>query len=185
MESREKKERRDKRRLERYLERKLDKTMGERPCGGCTACCTVMGVEELNKPNHVECQHVSAGGCSIYETRPESCKAFQCMWRIGIGTMEQRPDLIGLVMDTTRPGDFLHPGFLVRELWPGAFEEAHELIQDVASRVVVIWVYGDKARRVLGPEDRLAPIAHQIREALGADESEDEPSERSADELPL
>jgi hypothetical protein len=48
-------------------------------CGECTACCTLMAVESLNKPRCVTCKHLD-GGCSIYEHRPQDCREFECIW---------------------------------------------------------------------------------------------------------
>ncbi|SNS94519.1 SEC-C motif-containing protein [Noviherbaspirillum humi] len=57
-----------------------------RACGDCTACCdgwvagTIHGHEM--KPG-VRCHFVTDGGCSIYDTRPESpCRNFICGWAI-------------------------------------------------------------------------------------------------------
>jgi hypothetical protein len=46
-------------------------------------CCKVFAIEELNKPANVWCQHcpTGRGGCNIYSTRPDLCRAFYCIWR--------------------------------------------------------------------------------------------------------
>ncbi len=50
-------------------------------CDGCTVCCKNMGVDELNKPRYTWCQHCEIGkGCNIYDTRPESCRVYECVW---------------------------------------------------------------------------------------------------------
>ncbi|GEM_PF-607964 len=56
----------------------------QRECGDCTACCdgwlksTIYGHEM--RPG-VRCHFVRDGGCSIYDTRPESpCRQFICGW---------------------------------------------------------------------------------------------------------
>lgn len=50
-------------------------------CGSCTLCCKLMGVKELDKPNDKWCDHCDkSSGCTIYETRPESCRIFECVW---------------------------------------------------------------------------------------------------------
>lgn len=50
-------------------------------CGSCTMCCKVMAITELEKPRDQWCKHVDKGvGCTIYETRPESCRGFECVW---------------------------------------------------------------------------------------------------------
>jgi len=48
-------------------------------CDGCTLCCKVMSVYELEKPAGKWCIHCSAGvGCSIYDNRPIQCRQFLC-----------------------------------------------------------------------------------------------------------
>ena len=52
-----------------------------RSCDGCTLCCTVMEVRELEKPPFAPCAHVTVGGCGVWSRHPGSCKAFACLWR--------------------------------------------------------------------------------------------------------
>lgn len=55
--------------------------MSERTCGTCTACCKIMAIDELEKPASVWCHHCEiAKGCKIYESRPDSCRKFKCLW---------------------------------------------------------------------------------------------------------
>jgi hypothetical protein len=50
-------------------------------CGDCRLCCRVLEVKEIEKPFLEWCRHPKRGvGCAIYETRPESCRAFVCTW---------------------------------------------------------------------------------------------------------
>ena len=50
-------------------------------CGTCTMCCKLLGITELKKPKNKLCEHCSIGvGCKIYHERPESCRAFKCIW---------------------------------------------------------------------------------------------------------
>jgi hypothetical protein len=52
-----------------------------RTCGGCTECCRLLAVEELNKPANTICVHCAPGsGCLIYDTRPGTCRRFMCAW---------------------------------------------------------------------------------------------------------
>ena len=55
----------------------------KRACGECTLCCKVMGVPQV-KSRHEWCPHAikGGGGCAIYRSRPEPCRAFHCMWLI-------------------------------------------------------------------------------------------------------
>lgn len=53
----------------------------ERTCGTCTQCCKTMFVPEIAKPSGANCTHcVARTGCGIYETRPDSCRQFACLW---------------------------------------------------------------------------------------------------------
>ena len=50
-----------------------------RTCDGCTLCCKVIGIKELNKPQGQWCTHCEAGvGCKIYATKPGECGTFIC-----------------------------------------------------------------------------------------------------------
>ena len=68
-----------------------------RPCGDCKACCTVIGVVELNKDNYQRCQHVCDSGCKIYEAKPPSCAEYYCWYTAGL--VKERPDRLGLIVD--------------------------------------------------------------------------------------
>jgi hypothetical protein len=53
----------------------------ERACGSCTMCCKVYHIPDLNKPEGKWCAHCAIGsGCRIYESRPEQCRSFVCLW---------------------------------------------------------------------------------------------------------
>jgi len=69
-----------------------------RACGDCMACCTVTHVPELNKPVGVTCKHCEKG-CSIYEERPNSCRAFACAWLQGDLADDMRPEMIGVMFE--------------------------------------------------------------------------------------
>jgi len=99
-------------------------------CDGCSACCKVMKIEELNKPAHTWCAHCNIGqGCAIYETRPESCRVYECVWlqsqrldkpialalrpdksRVVIGTTNQGEDVV-LYVSPDRPDAWKQGGF--------------------------------------------------------------------------
>lgn len=95
-----------------------------RSCGPCTACCTVIGVREglgAPKPPGVPCTHLAAcGGCSIYKSRPEECRTYACLWLQGMGSIEDRPDLLGVVYDHQPHPDNPQGLVIVRVHRPGA-----------------------------------------------------------------
>jgi hypothetical protein len=51
----------------------------ERGCDGCTLCCKLIAVPELNKPAQVWCRHCEPkSGCRIHSERPQACRDFLC-----------------------------------------------------------------------------------------------------------
>ncbi len=50
-----------------------------RSCAGCTLCCKLLRIPELDKPQGKWCSHCDPKrGCKTYETRPQSCREFFC-----------------------------------------------------------------------------------------------------------
>lgn len=89
----------------------------ERDCGTCSACCQMGGrrsflphpLDKLDGP----CPLLDTrGGCSIYQTRPETCQQYLCGWRAGLGASDDRPDISGWIVDIT--GD--QPPFTARAI---------------------------------------------------------------------
>lgn len=68
----------------------------ERQCGECMVCCEYMPIstQGLVKPCETLCPNVIVNrGCSVYNTRPNVCRTWHCLWRRD-ATMpdELRPD---------------------------------------------------------------------------------------------
>lgn len=80
-------------------------------CDGCTACCKIMKVRELDKAANVWCRHCTIGsGCGVYASRPESCRVYECLW-LKTQAMDRpiplalRPDRSRVVIGTTNQGE--------------------------------------------------------------------------------
>lgn len=53
-----------------------------RTCDGCTLCCKVLAIDELDKPRGVWCSNCNPRtGCRIYAERPAPCRSFYCGYR--------------------------------------------------------------------------------------------------------
>ena len=66
-------------------------------CDGCTACCTLLPIEAINKPINTACQHCDLG-CTIYESRPQTCVDFECAYLQGKNLpLSLRPDKCGII----------------------------------------------------------------------------------------
>ncbi len=136
-----------------------------RPCNGCTACCTVLGVQEIGKPCGRPCTHAFADhGCARYDTRPSGCRAYSCLWSLGLLGDGDRPDVIGLVFDAAKIDSPLALGtgvqpLTVREYRPRAWddEQNQPLLRRLAERCVIILIRGSK-RTMVGPQPMVERI---------------------------
>ncbi len=81
-----------------------------RKCGGCTLCCKLIAVAELQKDAGVSCQFCHAGEkCSIYNVRPDGCKSFECLWLMFSKMPEDfRPDRVHCVLQFDEVANFLN-----------------------------------------------------------------------------
>ena len=74
-----------------------------RQCGGCTLCCKLLPVRELDKASGQRCRHQRTGkGCAVYATgrMPFSCHFWNCRWLVNDDTADlARPDRAHYVID--------------------------------------------------------------------------------------
>jgi hypothetical protein len=134
-------------------------------CGSCAACCYLLAVPEIAKPRTSWCQHCTSGhnGCTIYDNRPESCRAFSCYWLISQGRAGQempeamRPDRSKAMFmaDIANPRHVLVHVFAA---YPDAWKKGavNAKINELVRRgVTVSIVIGNKGKvlRPLGTEE--------------------------------
>lgn len=135
-----------------------------RSCGECSACCTVLGVVDLEppKPDYTRCVDCRpSGGCARYDTRPPTCAGYVCGWLHGWGADEDRPDKLGLILEPwNKPADGGGPGVIAREVRPGAFETraAGKLLEPIRLRTLIYVIMEGGKRMCVGPEGRLRAI---------------------------
>lgn len=134
-------------------------------CGTCTACCTVLGVQQLRKDAYESCSHLCSGGCGVYQIRPTECKTYQCFWLSHNGRDEElRPDNLGVILEFSETTIGL--AVVVREVWQGAFEEdlARQYVGAVAERsqAFIFVVRPDNTRSTFFPPW----VAHLAKKAV-------------------
>lgn len=146
-----------------------------------------MGVTDLDppKPARQRCVH-ERRKCTIYETRPATCRGYSCGWLAGAAPERYRPDRSGVILDraATGPLPFLldqldAPWTAARELHPGAFEAklGVELLEWLKVRGLVALVYFGRQPPekpgVIGPAkymDRLLRVLERAGEHAKAPE---------------
>ena len=91
----------------------IPRASARRVCGPCDLCCRLPAIDwpeypELRKPADAHCKHLIAGtGCRIHADRPMHCASFQCLWLMGFGPEELRPDRIGGYFDAIDSGQLM------------------------------------------------------------------------------
>lgn len=136
---------------------------GKRECGGCTVCCSTVGVHEFDKPIWTPCIHQKNAGCGIYETRPASCQTFYCLYQGGFleGDERRRPDNLGIMFTAPdhKTFDMMIAAWEVR---PGALGEpsVQWLLTKLKEKFVIyIYPYKQMTRRyIMGKPEMLAEI---------------------------
>ncbi len=143
-----------------------------RPCGGCTACCSVFGVHEIGKEPWTVCEHlVKEKGCKIYGKRPQMCQEFFCLWQGGTGRDEDRPDKLGVIFAPTNgPTEFTgEEEFQAYELHPKAFLNAQVVclaraMTEINEKLIVGHKYGGKEFTFMGPQAKIKAAQDWVRE---------------------
>lgn len=69
-------------------------------CGECDVCCNEhVKIDVLNKPFGQKCSFY-CNGCSQYESRPDDCKNYQCVFITQENLdVKYRPDNLGVVFE--------------------------------------------------------------------------------------
>ena len=73
-----------------------------RDCGECQICCIVPNIDtpEIQKVSASRCRNCGTVGCTIYDTRPQVCRAFHCGWqRTADIPADWRPDISGVMVE--------------------------------------------------------------------------------------
>jgi len=127
-------------------------------------CCTWVGVQSLGKLPGERCKHLGPNGCTIYDTRPDECRIFNCAWLLGVGDQSVRPDRLGGVVTGNPqqrmivifgPDDELEKrSAYVRKLLAKQARRGHGLA----------FISGGGPARVLGPEAELEGLIAGMRE---------------------
>jgi hypothetical protein len=80
-------------------------------CNGCSLCCYLFPIPELNKPHRTKCVHQCADGCAIHnQPRHAICTEFKCLWLKHNWSEELRPDKCGVIMHHIECG-FIYIGY--------------------------------------------------------------------------
>jgi len=146
-----------------------------RECGSCSACCTVLGVHEIEKGIYDTCRHVCESGCAIHAERPGSCRSFECQWLRGVLEVDGgidaqlRPDVCGVIFDY-QPHTAFGEMFTVWEVEPGAStrDEPRRIVEGLAEWFLVMTVTRSADQKTGPAERRFAGPRHLVSRASDA-----------------
>jgi len=122
-----------------------------RECGGCTVCCYIGAVPQIDKPPHSPCPKL-CNGCYLYGSpeRPKVCTDFACAWLRELVPEECRPDKVGVMLSVNQTERGII-GFAI-ELEQGALTGKAKEAVSVLARDTFLPVVGVKHGR-LPPDD--------------------------------
>lgn len=148
-----------------------------RKCDGCTLCCHIMAVGDINKEQLTDCRFQSGNGCAIYGKAqyPKSCKLFQCLWTMGKLPWEEKPSETGLVIIPAKKGTlteglwkkFRLGYFQVMARDPGIYLEeknAKRIDELLESNVIVLFERNN--RRMIGNPDAALWVSNMVQSRL-------------------
>jgi len=72
----------------------------QRQCGECTVCCSgaLIGEAYGNRFGPKPCIFLVENKCTIYETRPQTCRNYQCAWLQGLLPEWMKPSECGVLI---------------------------------------------------------------------------------------
>lgn len=119
-----------------------------RTCGDCPVCCILPEIAALAKPPREVCVHLIEGRCGRYDTRPEACRAFHCLWLRGAlrsGDIALRPANLGVLLDAYISSPSQELRIVATEVWAEALEqdEARAIVAALAELGTVTVYYRD------------------------------------------
>ena len=126
-----------------------------RQCGDCQACCEILEINVLNKPQWKKCVNQCEKGCAIYEDRPQPCRDWSCMWLRGYipGDERRRPDKLGVMFDLQYQiwEKFGVQLLTAYEVWDGAFQQAGYFLNKLAEKYPIMLIKRDGTYSTLPP----------------------------------
>ena len=136
-------------------------------CGACTACCTLLPIEPIDKPVNTPCQYCD-GGCSIYNSKPETCTEFACAYLQDENVSEGlRPDKCGIIF--IKRTDRIFSGALIPDIKTADIAKGQiQSFNDQGYSVVLLSLKEKAPHLMLGNGHDAEEIMAEYKEALSA-----------------
>jgi Fe-S-cluster containining protein len=107
----------------------------------------VIGVRAIQKPCFTRCPNqAEPKGCAIYANQPRPCSDYQCSWLKGELSDDQRPDLLGVIVDEGLSAVFKplwgDDARVAREIAPGSARSPRAAAVIASFTTVFVKTYG-------------------------------------------
>jgi len=112
-----------------------------RPCGECTACCDGQLISKSYGNEFGQgqkCIFLVKKKCTIYETRPQVCRNYQCAWTQYLLDEDMRPDKCGLMVSVEINNNVQYLKAI--EIWKNVPFESYEKLEKCANKLNTKWV---------------------------------------------
>lgn len=139
-----------------------------RECGECVACCVLPSIDTdtLRKPARTPCRHCTGHHCAVYDSRPDVCRNFYCLWRkLELMGEAHRPDRLGVmfhVVKVTTPLNVLRRLYVVGiplDPFPNyATPEIEAALVILRRRYVPVWLYFGEVLRCVHPSSAVQDV---------------------------
>ena len=132
-------------------------------CGSCQVCCEVLRIDEISKPAHSRCTNQVKTGCKIYESRPNSCKVYQCEWLKNGEPEDNRPDRLGILFSERFTEDNKWVTMHVINPKARSLERVKKKILNIINKTVLIEMNRDEMVLLGGPEAEVIKMLRSNR----------------------
>lgn len=146
-------------------------------------CCKLPSIAELNKPRFEWCAHCKPkAGCTIYDSRPQACRNFICVWLINPALDEQwKPSRSKIMLvneaesnrvlafiDPSRPDAWKRePFYSTLKGWSQrALEHRGQVVVSEGSDVTVVLPHKDVRLGKIGPDQLIITYERQTPNGL-------------------
>ncbi len=146
----------------------LGPVLGNRDCGDCAACCTVLTVNspDFKKPAGIPCAKLGARGCSIHDVRPHICRTWFCVWRrVAQLPEEARPDRSGLLVSVNfvREPRNCFEGVSIHVRTTGSIDTIDKamagiVLDSLCDRLIAVWFSDGSKKMLMHPETDVARL---------------------------
>ncbi len=155
--------------LKTIYTRYFDTLVESRGCGTCVACCQHLHIDEptLKKPAGQLCPNHDGTGCTIYASRPQTCRDWFCLWRRDENLPEGgNPADCGVVFSMDRsenpPNMFEHLFIVGRALnGPEDFEHPDAMASIkhfIKEGTLPVWLAHGGSKSLIYPHPELAAL---------------------------